>query len=38
MEPLIAPYARFLPRFDLPLADALAGLVGRARFSSPPNE
>ena len=38
IEPLIAPYARFLPRFDLPLADALAGLVGRARFSSPPNE
>ncbi|MEW9614229.1 tRNA lysidine(34) synthetase TilS [Shinella sp. S4-D37] len=38
MEPLIAPYARFLPRFDLPLADVLAGLVGRAPFSSPPNE
>jgi tRNA(Ile)-lysidine synthase len=38
IEPLIAPYARFLPRFDLPLANALAAIVGRAPFSPPPNE
>lgn len=34
----IAPYARFLPRFDLPLANALAGILGGRPFSSPPNE
>nr|WP_276553798.1 tRNA lysidine(34) synthetase TilS [Shinella kummerowiae] len=34
----IAPYARFLPRFDLPLANALAGILGCRPFSSPPNE
>lgn len=38
VEPVIAPYARFLPRFDLPLANALADILGRARFVSPPNE
>ena len=36
--PLIAPYDRFLPRFDLALADALANGFGRPRFSRPPNE
>ena len=36
--PVIAPYAHFLPRFDLPLAQALATLFGCAPFSSPPNE
>jgi len=36
--PVIAPYAHFLPRFDLPLAQALAGLLGCAPFPSPPNE
>lgn len=38
IEPEIAPYARFLPRFDLPVARALAELVGGRRFASPPNE
>lgn len=38
IAPLIAPYARFLPRFDLPLANALAAIFGRPPFSSPPNE
>lgn len=38
VEPLIAPYARFLPRFDLPLANALADILGHMRFVSPPNE
>lgn len=38
IEPLVAPYARFLPHFDLPLANALAEILGRAPFSSPPNE
>jgi len=37
-EPVIAPYLRFLPRFDLPLADALARILGCLRFPSPPNE
>lgn len=36
--PLIAPYDRFLPRFDLALADALADGFGLPRFSRPPNE
>ncbi|WP_411033393.1 tRNA lysidine(34) synthetase TilS [Shinella sp. BYT-45] len=38
VEPLIAPYARFLPRFDLPIAQALADIVGCGRFVHPPNE
>ena len=38
LEPLIAPYARFLPRFDLPVAAALADIVGRRAFPPPPNE
>lgn len=38
VEPVIAPYARFLPRFDLPLAQALADIAGCRRFVSPPNE
>jgi tRNA(Ile)-lysidine synthase len=37
-ERLIAPYTHFLPRFDLPLAQALAVLCGRLPFLSPPNE
>ena len=36
--PVIAPYDRFLPRFDLPLANALADILGHVRFVSPPNE
>ena len=38
IAPLIAPYARFLPRFDLPIADALARILGLPPFPSPPNE
>lgn len=38
IEPLIAPYARFLPRFDLPVANALAQILDLPPFSSPPNE
>ena len=38
IEHVIAPYAQFLPRFDLPLAQALAALLGRRPFVSPPNE
>lgn len=38
VEPVIAPYAQFLPRFDLPLAQALAVLLGCKPFPSPPNE
>ncbi|MGQ3295331.1 MAG: ATP-binding protein, partial [Shinella sp.] len=38
VEPSIAPYARFLPHFDLPLASALARILGGRPFSSPPNE
>jgi tRNA(Ile)-lysidine synthase len=38
MERLVAPYDRFLPRFDLPLANALAKILGRRPFPSPPNE
>ena len=36
--PVIAPYDRFLPRFDLPLADALALLIGLPRFPAPPDK
>jgi tRNA(Ile)-lysidine synthase len=36
--PVVAPYDRFLPRFDLALADALADGFGLPRFSRPPNE
>ncbi|WP_337184953.1 tRNA lysidine(34) synthetase TilS [Shinella sp.] len=38
VEPAIAPYAHFLPRFDLPVAQALADLAGCLRFHPPPNE
>ena len=38
IEPVVAPYADFLPRFDLPVAQALADIVGAVRFVSPPNE
>jgi tRNA(Ile)-lysidine synthase len=38
VEAVIAPYARFLPRFDLPLANALARILGGTGFPSPPNE
>ena len=38
LQPVVAPYALFLPRFDLPVANALAGLLGLGTFSSPPNE
>jgi len=38
IAPVIAPYARFLPRFDLPAAQALAQLAGCPPFASPPNE
>ena len=38
LQAIVAPYALFLPRFDLPLANALAGLLGIGPFSSPPNE
>lgn len=38
IEPLIAPYAHFLPRFEVPVAQALADILGRPRFVSPPNE
>lgn len=38
LDAIIAPYARFLPRFDLPLANALAHILGATAFSSPPNE
>lgn len=31
VEPVLAPYDRFLPVFDLPLAEALAGLFGLPR-------
>lgn len=36
-ERVIAPYAHFLPRFDLPQAQALAALCGCPSFASPPN-
>lgn len=38
MEPLIAPYARFLSRFDLSLACTLAKILGCRPFPSPSNE
>lgn len=34
--PLVAPFALFLPSFDLDLAAALAGLVGAPAFPMPP--
>jgi tRNA(Ile)-lysidine synthase len=36
--PVLAPYLHFLPRFDLPIANALAAVLGLARFPPPPNE
>jgi tRNA(Ile)-lysidine synthase len=38
IEPSLAPYADFLPRFDLRVAQVLADIVGSRRFASPPNE
>lgn len=38
VEPSIAPYAGFLPRFDLPLASTLARIFGGSMLSAPPNE
>lgn len=38
VEPVIAPYAGFLPRFDLPLANAIGKILGCTPFPSPPNE
>lgn len=38
IQAVIAPYRLFLPRFDLPLANALAGIWGISAFPSPPNE
>ncbi|MCR6501265.1 tRNA lysidine(34) synthetase TilS [Shinella sp. CPCC 101442] len=38
LEAILAPYAQFLPRFDLPLAAALATVLGAPDFPSPPNE
>lgn len=34
--PLVAPYARFLPGFDLPLAAALGRVVGAPELPAPP--
>ena len=36
VEPLIARHDTFLPAFDITIADALARLVGRGRYSRPP--
>ncbi|MBD9373415.1 tRNA lysidine(34) synthetase TilS [Rhizobium sp. ARZ01] len=36
LEPVLAPYDRYLPVFDLPLAQAIAGLFGRAPYPAPP--
>ena len=38
IQAIIAPYRLFLPRFDLPLANTLAGIWGVPAFPSPPNE
>lgn len=35
-QPVVAPYARFLPAFDLPAAAAMARLVGAPAFPGPP--
>lgn len=35
-EPLVPPFARILLAFDIPLAQALAGLLGAREFPSPP--
>lgn len=35
-QPIVAPYARFLPAFDLPAAAAMARLVGAPAFPQPP--
>lgn len=36
IEPVLAPYDLFLPRFDLELADAIARLTGRKSYLTPP--
>lgn len=38
VAPLLSPYADFLPRFDLPIAQVLVGLFGCRPYVSPPNE
>lgn len=38
LQAVIASYRLFLPRFDLPLANALAGIWDIPAFPSPPNE
>nr|WP_314086216.1 tRNA lysidine(34) synthetase TilS [uncultured Shinella sp.] len=38
IQAIIAPYRLFLPRFDLPLANTLAGIWGVPAFPFPPNE
>lgn len=38
LQAVVAPYRLFLPRFDLPLANALADILGNPAFPSPPNE
>lgn len=38
MQAVIAPYRLFLPRFELPLANALAGICDITAFPPPPNE
>ncbi len=38
IQAVVAPYRLFLPRFDLPLANALANILGLQAFPSPPNE
>lgn len=36
LEPVLLPFERYLPVFDLPLADAMAGLFGRGPHLRPP--